>query len=435
MFNFNFISTRNTTEEKLYAYWRFRIIAFLIIGYAGLYFLRQNFSLAMPGMMNSLGFSKQDLGKIITFSGIFYGFGKGLSGILADRSSARILFFLCILLSAICNIFMGTVSSLLLIGIIWTLNSCVQSIGAPVCAKVLAHWYGKKGFGAIWAIWSSSQHVGSAIVCVCVISYAEWRYAFYAPGILCLFIAAWTYFGIRNEPKSVGLTDIEKREDFEVEDECAEMTSFQIFRKQILRNKMVWAMGIANFFTYFVKMSFFNWALIFLNEAKGISLRYASCQLAVLHLASILGAIHSGMLSDRFFKGYRGRVGFFSMVFLAISILAMLFVPGNMPILNIVIMLLVGYFLAGPQTMVGIAVVDFSSKKAAGSANGLTGVFGYLGTATTGIGTAYLAEHWGWNWVFSSMFIASIICAICFLFTWNARSKVFEKKMKNAFKV
>jgi sugar phosphate permease len=441
-FKFSLIQKNNDTERSLYAYWRFRTMFFLMLAYAAFYFVRQNLSFAVPEMCQSLNLSKVALGQITTIFGIIYGFGKVISGIFGDNNSARAFLAVGLFLSALVNIVMGCVSSLWLMVIIWALNSCFQSTGAPACAKILAHWYNPKEFGVKWAIWTASQQIGSALIGVaiaCFLPYLGWRFAFYIPGLLCLIISFFVFVGLRNDPAQLSLPSPEeyaKVERSPLEDECASMSSFEILTKRVLRNKMVWAIGAANFFTYFVKMSVFNWAPMFLCEAKGNSLVSAGYQTAIFNLAGIAGAIAIGVLSDRVFRGYRGRTGFFFMMGLSVAVCALWLVPEGMLFIYTPIMSAIGFFVVGPQTVVGVAAVDFSSKKAAGSATGLVGTMGYMGASSAGMGTAYVAEVFGWNGVFILLLVSSMLGCLCFLTTWHSRSKAFTepavKKVKAA---
>ena len=61
----------------------------MMIGYAIFYFCRKNFSMAMPYFLSDMGYTKTDLGIILTLFSIVYGVSKFCNGILADRSNAR----------------------------------------------------------------------------------------------------------------------------------------------------------------------------------------------------------------------------------------------------------------------------------------------------------------------------------------------------------
>ena len=76
-------------QAKRFKYWQTRTILATMVGYALFYFVRKNFSLAMPGLEADLGISKTSLGVFLTLNGLVYGFSRFLNGILADRMNAR----------------------------------------------------------------------------------------------------------------------------------------------------------------------------------------------------------------------------------------------------------------------------------------------------------------------------------------------------------
>ena len=101
-----------TIKEK-YAYWEWRTLILLMIGYALFYFVRKNFSIVMPALEAELGISKTRLGLFLTMNGIIYGVSRFINGFLADRVSRRKMMATGLLLSAVVNLFIGlTVSSI-----------------------------------------------------------------------------------------------------------------------------------------------------------------------------------------------------------------------------------------------------------------------------------------------------------------------------------
>lgn len=429
-------SNPNLVDTQTYRLWRLRMMVFMMLGYAAFYFVRSNLSFALPYMEVELGFTKKELGRIVSTFGVVYGFGKFISGVIGDRTSARMFMAAGLALSALANICMGFTTSLgMLIGI-WALNSCFQSAGAPACAKMLTHWFSPKELGTHWAIWSTSQQMGAALVGTLIAHYflawGGWRYAFFVPGVISLIIAGLVYWGVRDEPERVGLPSPEQVQAAQtqhvIEDECAHMTTFQVLVTRVLRNKMVWAMCLASFFMYFVRMTFLFWGPTFLCEAKGNDLGGSAGLMAAFQVAGVAGSILAGVLSDRLFRGYRGRAGLFYMCGLMIAVFGIWRLPSESPhTLHILMMFLVGFFVAGPQTMIGVAAVDFASKRAAGAASGLTGTCGYMGTALSGILPAYIAIQYGWHWVFAALVASALAGTCCFLFTWNARAKSLEE--------
>src|SRR5690606_8916288 len=118
-----------------------RILYSTIIGYAAYYLVRQNFSMAMPGLMEEFGYTKVELGWIVTIFSIVYGIGKFFNGYLSDRSNARYFMSIGLFLSAIVSVFMGLGVGLGTMGVIWGINAWFQSMGWPPAARMLTHWF------------------------------------------------------------------------------------------------------------------------------------------------------------------------------------------------------------------------------------------------------------------------------------------------------
>ena len=93
--------------KKRYAYWEWRTIIVLMIGYLLFYFVRKNFSIVMPAMEAELGISKVKLGIFLTLNGIIYGLSRFINGFIADRVSRKKMMALGLTLSALVNILIG----------------------------------------------------------------------------------------------------------------------------------------------------------------------------------------------------------------------------------------------------------------------------------------------------------------------------------------
>jgi glycerophosphoryl diester phosphodiesterase len=60
--------------------------------------------------------------------------------------------------------------------------------------------------------------------------------------------------------------------------------------------------------------------------------------------------------------------------------------------------------------IIGLHALDLVPKKAAGTAAGFTGFFGYVfGSAIAGTGVGWIADHWGWNGVFGTMIVCCVL--------------------------
>jgi len=419
--------------KKTYKHWRIRMLYSMIVGYGAFYIVRKNFSMAMPSFLHEFGATKTDLGIILSVFSIIYGVGKFLNGALADRANPRYFMAIGLVLSAATNLVFGFSTGLTMIGIFWLFNAWFQSMGWPPCARMLTHWYGHKELGTMWGIWNASHQLGGAGILILagyLIPAYGWRSAFYVPAILAILVAVFLMNRLRDTPQSIGLPPVEvyRGEAKKICDEGEDTASSfkEIFMKYILPNKYLWALCFANFFVYIVRIGLLDWAPTYLVEVKGSKLGIAGFQVAGFEIAGIFGALAAGIISDKIFKGKRGPVNVLYMALLVFALFYFWKVPAGHPMLDYFALFAVGFLVYGPQMLVGVAAADVASKKAAGTATGLTGTFGYLGSTVCGVGTGIIVDKYGWNGGFVFYLAATVIAVVLFLFTWNAKAKIRE---------
>jgi sugar phosphate permease len=411
-----------------------------MIGYASFYLVRQNFSIAIPAICSDLQITKSDIGVVISFSAILYGIGKCVFGVIGDRYSARYVMTTGLLLAAFMNIFMGFSSVIPAFTIFWTLNFCFQSMGGPPCAKLLTYWYSPLEIGTKWSLWNTSHQIGSSIIVFAapfMLMHFGWRYVFFIPGVVAIFLAIFLFNRLRDTPESLklpsvekmtGLASVAKSEKWKVEKEV-KLTYVEILRV-VLGNKFVWFIGLANLFVYVCRMTFLNWGPTLLLESKGSSLFVAGVQMVAFDVASMLGGLCAGYLSDKVFNGRRGPVSVLCMILCGFLVCALWFSSKNSHVTNSVCMLCIGFLISGPQTLIGVAAADLASKRAAATAAGFSGTLGYAGTAVAGFGTGYLIDNYGWSAVFITTIIAAGAAALFLALTWNKRSQVLADALK-----
>ena len=80
----------------------------------------------------------------------------------------------------------------------------------------------------------------------------------------------------------------------------------------------------------------------------------------------------------------------------------------------------------GPQALIGIAAANQATKKAAATANGLTGLFGYASTVVSGVGLGFVAQHYGWNWAYVGIIGVAVVGMLVFLMMWGARADGYD---------
>jgi len=89
---------------------------------------------------------------------------------------------------------------------------------------------------------------------------------------------------------------------------------------------------------------------------------------------------------------------------------------GNGPLwIDYAALIAIGFLIYGPIMIIGLHSLDLVPKKAAGTAAGFTGFFGYaFGSAISGSGVGWIADHFGWGGVFTTMVVC---CLLTILFS------------------
>jgi phosphoglycerate transporter family protein len=420
-------------DGKSYSYWRLRILYSCIIGYATFYLVRQNFSMAMPALGAEFGYTKAELGWIITTFSVVYGCGKFLNGYLSDRSNARQFMTVGLLGSAVICFAMGYSNMIVVMTGLWAVNGWFQSMGWPPCARLLTHWFSPRELGTKWSIWSSAHQLGSAAIGILagyLISHFGWRSAFFVPAIIATFVALFLFNRLRDNPKELGFPPVEEYKG-DVTHELAESTeklSLVEAWNLVFRNKWVWFFTLANLFLYIPRMGVLNWAPTFLKEYKGVSLVIAGGQIALYDVAGMIGGVAAGWLSDKYFSGRRGPVATIYLLFCAVAVYILWKVPPGHPMFDAGAMMCAGFLISGPQVLSGIALADFASKRAVGLATGLQGFMAYVvGSAISGAGVGKIVDVWGWGAGFTFFIICTMVAAVFFALTWKLRAKVLEQ--------
>ncbi|HEY8265364.1 MAG TPA: phosphoglycerate transporter protein PgtP [Steroidobacteraceae bacterium] len=406
---------------------RRRVFIGIFVGYAGYYLVRNNLSLAIPDLLASHPeYSKAALGTAMTALSIAYGISKFLMGSVSDRSNPKFFLPLGLLLSsalmAAFGLWDALAGSLVAIIAVMTLNGWVQGMGWPPCGKTMVHWFSLKERGLTVSTWNTAHNVGGALVAKLAyygfVLFGAWGAMFYFNAAVAAVIAIAAFLLLEDTPQSRGLPPVEKwKNDYpEGYSEAAEETLpfREIFLKYVLPNKLLWAIAVANAFAYFVRYGVVNWIPTYLQTAKGFSLDESSTGYALYELAAIPGTIACGWLSDRWFKGRRAPM---TMIFMALTLVGVVVYWLNLhgPLwIDYAALFAIGFLIYGPIMMIGLHSLDLVPKKAAGTAAGLTGLFGYVfGSAIAGTGVGWIADRWDWSGVFITMVAC---CALTIFF-------------------
>ena len=411
-------------------------------GYSMFYFVRKNFSFAMPALAAEYGITNTSFGVILTLVGFVYGLSKFVNGIIADRANARwhlvIGLGACVLLNfafgwsdvlgrALSGHSEGPlfVSAMVAVmAVLLILNNVFQGCGFPPCNRLLANWVHPKELATKTAIWNTSHSVGAGVVSVLcgylIASGGDWRLCFWVPGAIAAAGVIFILLTLRDTPSSVGLPELPGTKTELDEDDSKE--AFRSFiRKRVFLNPIIWVLAVTDFFVYIVRFAVLDWGPTFLqNRAVPLSPQLAGWTIAIFEIAGCAGMLCAGWVSDRFFGGKTQRMCAVEMLLVAVCMIVLHFLPADSsPVLVLVLLALSGFFLYGPQALLGVIAVKQATKKAASSAVGLIGFMSYLSVVVTGAGLGWFSDTFGWGFLFLLMTAVSLVGAILVGTLWN----------------
>ena len=446
---------------RKYRYWEWRTIAVLVVGYTLFYFVRKNLGMAIPAMEAELGISKTQLGIFLTLHSIIYGCSRFVNGLLVDRFSKKKIMALGLFLTCAVNLFIcfspklngmlnlldsdgkATLGLVYLIGSMWVLNGYLQGMGVPPCLSLLAHWIKPSELATKQSIWNVSHTFGAGIVvalCGFMLDrygYSAWYLCFLVPALIALIGIPVLWFGLKDDPSQVGLPPVEKMDDG-LKDGKEEHNPLEnidgakykrIINKMVFSNPYIWIIAVSNFCVYVIRLTILDWGASFLTETKGMDIAEAGGLLATTEIVGgTLGMLLAGWISDKLFKSKAHRTCFFCIIFATLAFT--LFWKCESMTMSFILLVLSAFFIYGPQALYGVCASQQATKHAAGTGNGIVGIFGYASSIVSGVIFGSLAETGGWDSVFPVAIAFGVVGAIAIGLMWNAPANGYEKLNK-----
>ena len=401
-----------------------------MIGYALYYVIRKNLSIAMP-LLGEIGISKVQLGAFLTCGGIVYGIGRFVNGIVADRNSARKVMALGLVLCSLVNVAFGCLPAVAwMMGMLWIVNSYFQGMGVGPCIKTLPQWFPPEELSTKQSIWNLSHSVGAgAVFALCgwflIPAFHSWRLCFIVPAAIALVGAVAILFLFKDSPTELGFhptSNLSSGTSSPVEQPFNSSTAYRAYVwEHVFRNPRVWTIAVADFFVYTVRFAALDWGVVLLMETKGLSLVQATTLCFVFEIiGGNCGMVAAGWATDRFFGSRAHRTSVFCLLGAAVSIAAFWLVPVSAPLMvKLVPFMAIGFFIYGPQALLGVATTQQATPQAAGVAGGFVGIFSYGSTALSGLGFGFVAQRWGWSAAYATIFVAALVGCGVLLLIWR----------------
>lgn len=478
-------------QTKRFNYWQWRTIIGTMIGYAIFYFVRKNFSFAIPGLTAEYGISKTTFGAIIAVVSLIYGISKLINGFLADWINGRWHMMTGLAVSAVANLVFGagaiisawyvgadygehfTYVLVALFTVLLIINNMFQGCGFPPCNRLITHWVPPQELATKMSIWNTSHSIGAfiaALLCGYIMGHTgvdrsadpemvaritanlgegasaerltnalqhvgAWQWTFWIPAFIAVLGVIFIIVTLRDTPRSVGLPELggtgAKAE--KSEDERRDHRRFLIDR--VIKNPIVWILALGDFFVYVVRMAVLDWGPSFLQESRSLSPEMSAWTVAIFEVFGIIGMLASGVISDRLFKGRAQRTCVFCMLGVIIFVSIFCFLPASTnPVVLLFVLACAGFFLYGPQALIGVIASNQVTRRGASSANGIIGFVSYLSPIISGFVFGKIADNpaFGWEGVFRIMIFIALLGLVTMATLWNTKADGYEHDAADA---
>ena len=373
------------------------------IAYSLYYVCRMSINVVKQPLIDEGILSAGQLGLIGSALLFVYAVGKFMNGFIADYCNIRRFMAVGLFISAVVNLLMGALGfftsmipmTLVFIcfAVLWGINGWMQSMGSAPGVISLSRWFPKTKRGSYYSIFSSSPYIGEFIsynILAVVVGWLGWQSGFIMAALAGLIGTAIIMIFVSDTPESKGLPSIQEisGETLAKEDK---MPTKEL-QKMVLRHPGIWVIALSSAFIYITKYAVAGWGVLFLQKARGFELAEASQVIAFSAAFGVLGTVLAGWLSDRLFKGERGKPAVLSGIISTSSLILFLFVGGGF-LLNIFYVSLFSLSVGVLYCIVaGLMAVDIVPRKATGAALGVVGISSYVAAGLQDVTSGLLIQ-------------------------------------------
>jgi len=413
------------TDYKKYKKYAWTTLLAFSVMYMFAYTGRLNMGLAIPLMIKEFGWTKAQLGVLVSTLFWAYAFGQLINGRLGEIFGVKGFIFIGAILSVVANIVLSFQDSLLAMTVIWGLNGYFQSMLFAPGVSLATRWWPSKRRGFAVGIVSGSAAVAQIIVWMCVLAAFAltpewgWRAAFRFPLLLFAIVAIAFWFLAKQNPGEVDLKDYEEDPEAKVlEQSYATVIKekgklypyFALFRNWTFP---VWCLIII--LMSFARYSMVTWITVYFVEMFKVNIKIGILFTLALPLGMAFGTFMWPYLSDKVFNKNRA-IGIVIGTSVGAVIVFLLPRLDTLTGAQIAVFLL-GVIPLGIGGLVWTYATDIGTRAFSGTAVGVLDWLAYIGAALQGVILGGVLERTKGNWhavfnILAGIFILVMVLAI-----------------------
>jgi len=244
----------------------------------------------------------------------------------------------------------------------------------------------------------------------------------FAPGMVGVAMGLLILLGVKDSPESAGYLPVEKVEEKSSNAHDSKgnpkpkESLIDLLVNDVLKNPFVVGLAITYFFVYVVRQGVTSWFVFYLLQVKDVAdAGAASLRVSGLELGGLFGSLLAGKFSDMLIAraapgsgtvGKRIQVVIGYTFGVAAMLAAFAATPAHMGWLQWATVFMIGFFLYGPQMMIGLCGAELVRPDSVGASQGFLGWVAYLGAANAGIPLSILVRDYGWGAYFTALLLA-----------------------------
>jgi OPA family glycerol-3-phosphate transporter-like MFS transporter len=393
-------------------------IALLALGYAGYYFCRSDYSVALPLLIaeHPGGASQIRFGEIASLGVLAYAIGKFPSGALADLFGGKRNFLAGMFGAIVFTLLFMLGGGFPIFTLAWIGNRFVQSLGWAGLVKIASQWFSFSAYGTVMALLSLSYLFGDAgsreIMSLLLAHGMGWRGLFATgAGILAVLFVA-SVFLLRDTPAGLGLPAVEENplNVYAGEPESSGMISILL---PLFASTSFWLVCILSLCTTLLRETFNLWTPMYFTQFVGLSNSAAASSSALFPLAGGVAVILAGVLSDRLGPLGRGRILYAGLFLTTIALVILAQIKTHTAaFIPVTLVASVAFLLIGPYSyLAGAMSLDFGGQKGCATASGVIDGVGYLAGVLSGSAMAKVEVTFGWQSMFLLLAAVALVSA------------------------
>jgi len=373
---------------------------FLGLLYTSFYMCRYNFSIANKAISEEFGFTRAQMGYIITTALFAYACGQIINGLLTDRLGGKRAMLIGAAGTICMNICFGAASFAGMLGLfiaIRGVDGYLQAFGSPGWVKINTAWFSHRERGRFSGIFGFMINLGRfgiftlgpgllagfTIFGLIHIPPLHWRWLFWTPSVICALVAVGMALTVKETPEEAGFHGV-------IPDDSGGDAGVRAQFGQVIRtiatNPAVWLVACAYACTGAVRQAVDQWFPRYMQELYHVDMKSAGFQFLafLIPFVASVGSLTSGYISDTLFQGRRAPVAaVLYFIETGIILLAAQFHTVNAAI---VFLVLISFTANSTHSILGTAAaMDIGGRRMAGFAAGVIDSFQYFGGSLAGV--------------------------------------------------